>query len=673
MVPAHTLFVGPIWYTRFATSARREGSPTMFLLRPLARLWLGGLAATALAFTLLLAVRALAPFAPWHASPALFASDPLPHTIDRPPRSTLTLTFTQPMNPASVRAALRLDPPTPGHFVWSADATTLTFRPTLTFTPASTYTLRLDTQAQSRWWQPLAQPFTLTFTTAAQPALIAALPAGTAVPATSPLALVFSQPMVPAASLGQPVTLPELGSHPPLDLQGQWLDQQTLLLTSATPLAPATRYTFNLAAQLSDQRGVTLGSNLRWSFSTAWPELYAFAPPDQARGVSPREPLRLHFAAPLDEALLRQTIQFTPTITGTWQSATDTNGYHVTFTPEAGWAYGVTYEIALVAPANDAHTPPLAAWRFSVAPQPRLVALFPGQGQLLAPGDPIRLIFSTPMDEASLRTGLRFDPPVPNFDLSLNESEVRLLAPLQASTLYTLTLAATTRDRAGEPLGSEALVRLRTAAARPALHAPNAFANIRQLSPVAPSSLTLEVTNLAALDLSIYPLDEATLLRLLALRRDEWPAFNPTRYGQSLARQWRVIPGSSLNASERLSVPLSLSASAALPAGAYFLRITSPEGPRSDLLLLVSDLRLTLQHHADHALVWATDSSGQPRANLPVALYQGATLLGSGQTDAEGLWRFPAEEGGGAESGRTEEQGTEEQGTEEQGTEEQGT
>lgn len=614
----------------------------MKLLRPLARIWLGCLAVALLAFALLFAVRVMAPFVPWHRPPSLVGSDPAPHTSALPPRSSLSLSFDVPMNRASVEAALQLDPPTPGHVVWSDDATSLTFRPDPALSPASAYTLSIAQSANGRWWQPLAAPITIPFTTAAQPAVVAALPAGPATPIDSPIALVFSQPMVEPATLGQTVTLPELRSHPPLDLQGRWLDQQTLLLTSTTPLAPVTRYTLDLAAQLSDLRGVELATTLRWSFSSVWPALRSFTPADQARWVSPHQPLQLRFAAPVDLALLRETLQLTPTKTGVFSAEMDGEEQVVAFRPHAGWDYGVTYRVALVAPPDDERTPPqIEPWHFTVEPQPRLVAFFPGQGQQLAPDEPIRLVFSTPMDEASLRSGMRFEPPVPSFDLSLNETDVRLEAQLQPSTLYTITVAAEVRDRAGEPLGAEAQVQLRTAPARPALDVPAAFAGLLHLEPTAPARLTLEVTNLSALDLSLYPLDEATLLRILALRPDEWPNFNPERYGQSLARQWRTIPGMPLNSTTQLELGLSASAATTLPTGAYYLRAVSPEGPRSDLVLLVADVRLVLHHSANHALLWATDAAGQPRANLPVALYQAGTLLGSGQTDANGLWALP--------------------------------
>jgi uncharacterized protein YfaS (alpha-2-macroglobulin family) len=95
-------------------------------------------------------------------------------------------------------------------------------------------------------------------------------------------------------------------------------------------------------------------------------------------------------------------------------------------------------------------------------------------------------------------------------------------------------------------------------------------------------------------------------------------------------------------------MPLVGSTGAPLAAGAYYLRIRSPEGPRADLLALITRARLTLQSSVPpagatgaDALVWATDIiSGTPISELPVALYQSGTLIELGATDPSGLARF---------------------------------
>ena len=611
----------------------------MPMLRPLARIWTSLLGSTALLLLLGLSVRLMLPYLNWSPQPILVTSDPPAGAEDVLPGATITLTFSTPMNRASVEAALRIDPPISGRFFWSSDATLLNFSPDGALEPAVTYTVSLDASALGRWWQPLANPQRLQFTTAAQPSVVTVLPTGSGVPIDGRLAILFSQPMVEATMVGRQVSLPELRSTPPFAVRTSWLDPQTLLITPQLPLAPATRYTMTLDAELRDLLGIELGSRVQWSFTTAWPALLEYAPADQARWVSPKEPLRLRLAAPLDQELLRRILRITPPIAGELQSELDGNTQLVRFTPRDGWAYGVRYSVELVAPpGSDLGTPPEERWHFRVEPRPRLVAFFPGQDQILAPNEPIRLVFSTPMEEATLRRSLRLEPPTDDLAISVTETEVRLQPSLRPSTIYTITLPAELRDRAGEALGREVSMQLRTAPARPTLATPDALGHLLNLPFGGPISVTLETINLSQLDLSLYRLDQGTLLRTLELRADAWLDFEPERYSQPLVRQWQVTASSVRDVAERLELPITLDATTPLTPGAYYLRIVTAEGPRADLVLLVSTARLALRRSEQQLLLWATDLRGTPLSGLNVALYRTGMLIERGQTDSSGLW-----------------------------------
>ena len=618
----------------------------MPFLRLLARIWTVLLGCAALALTLAVAARFVIPLTPWAPAPSLAVADPPDGAADVRPRAAITLRFSAPMNRASVERALRIEPPTPGAISWAPDATALTFQPTGPLSPATTYTVTLDGSALGRWWRPLTERAAAGFRTAPQPAVVAALPATAGAPPDTALAVVFSQPMVPPEAVGQPAALPDLRLEPAAATSARWADQRTLVLFPAAPLAPATRYTATIGAGLTDLRGVELGAPFSWSFTTGWPAIVARAPEDGARWVSPRAPLSLRLAAPLAPDLLRQALQISPAVEGDLAAEVVGATQVVTFTPRGGWAYGTTYSVTLAEPPGSGlGPPPELPWQFSVGPEPGLVAFFPGQGQVLPPGEAIRLVFSTPMDEAALLAGLRVEPPVDELPVSVSETEVRLRPVLRPSTLYTITLSADTRDRSGEPLGAEAVVQLRTAPARPALAVPEAVAGVVTLPLSRTAELTFESTNLTALDLALYPLDRATLLRALALPADQWPAFSPERYGQALARSWRVTPTAPLDEPGPLLVEVGLADGEALPAGAYYLRATSPEGPRADLILLASEARLTLRQGPAYTLLWATDTAGAPIAGLPVALYDGEAPVASGQTGADGVWVEPLARG----------------------------
>jgi hypothetical protein len=140
-----------------------------------------------------------------------------------------------------------------------------------------------------------------------------------------------------------------------------------------------------------------------------------------------------------------------------------------------------------------------------------------------------------------------------------------------------------------------------------------------------PAGLLIRRTNLSALNFDLYQLDEAAVIRTARFREGDWALFQPERYSQPLLRSWSVPLADPLNQPVEERVPLATSMGDPLAAGAYYLRIRTPEGPRADLLTLISRARLTLQSSAPvsgtAALVWATDIiSGTPLAGLETAL-----------------------------------------------------
>ncbi|WP_129627906.1 Ig-like domain-containing alpha-2-macroglobulin family protein [Candidatus Oscillochloris fontis] len=614
----------------------------MQVLRRLARIWTVLLAVVLLTLGVGLLLRWLAPRALGVPAPALLQSTPADGAVGVLPRHELVLRFHGPMNRATTEAALRLDPPTPGHLHWSDDAQTLRFVPTTALLPATDYTLLVSAEAQGRWWQPLAEPLRINFRTAALPAVVTALPQGLAVPLDSAMAVIFSQPMVAAAQLEQPFDLHYLQIEPPLDVAARWVDPSTLVIEPQTPLHAATHYTATISADLADLRGVDLGQPFMWRWSTAWPEILDLSPAEAERWVGPHQPWLLSLSAPLDLDCLRAALRLDPPTEYTLSSTQIAATQVVTITPTLHWAYGQDYQVALQPSDPALADPPPLSWRLRVAPEPGLIAFFPGQGQALAQGQEVRLIFRTPMEAAGVQAGLRLDPPVDDLRVQVRETEVRLQASLLPSTAYTLTLTPDLRDRLGESLGITRTVQLHTAPAEPLLRIPAAQGHLLVLPLGEQVQLEVEHINLAQLDLSLYPLDLPTLVRAINLEPDQWRDFAPERYGQTLLRRWQVALRDSPDQLVPSQVRLELADTSALPQGIYYLRVRSPAGPQLDLLVQVSNLSLSMREHGAQMLVWATQrTAGEPVADLPLLLYADDALLARGQTDADGVWRVP--------------------------------
>ena len=600
----------------------------MRFLRPLSWFWTIGLVVTTAATLGLLVARFVLPHWPNAPRPQIVMLTPTNEVL---PRETLTIRFSQPMNRASVVRALQIEPALPLQWNWDAEATALQLLPTTSWQPDQRYEVQISNSALDRWWRPLNQPVSISFQTARQPTVIAAFPTGPAVDPALPLSLLFSQPMVNPEQLGQPFNLP-LQITPPLSTTARWLDQRTLLLSPNQLMQPATSYNAQLLETLSDLREIELVGPVEWAWSTAWPPVSGRGPSDAERQVAPSHPLTLTLERALPAELIEANLRIEPPISGSLTISQSAAGQLITFQPEETWAAEQTYRVAF-GPAEA----PLSVWRFTTGPEPTLVSLFPGQGQALQSGQNIRLLFSTPMEEGALLAGLTIDPPTDLGAVQINQGEVWLAPELAPSALYTLTLASDLRDAAGTPLGTEYRLPLRTAAANPQVQFPAAAQGLIALTPSS-AELAIERLNLAQLDFALYRLDEPTLLRVLNLSADERAHFRPDRFGQPLLIEWQLVFNDPLDTVVQDQLDLFTLDGNGLSEGVYFLRATGPQGPAVAATLVVSPIKLSLVRSENQALLWATDASGQPLADLPIAAYVGTAQLATGRTDAQGRW-----------------------------------
>lgn len=79
--------------------------------------------------------------------------------------STVTVTYTQPMNTVATEAAFSVSPNVNGDHDWSDDATEQTFTPDGPLTPGTTYTVTVSTSAADAAGNVLPEPYTFTFHT----------------------------------------------------------------------------------------------------------------------------------------------------------------------------------------------------------------------------------------------------------------------------------------------------------------------------------------------------------------------------------------------------------------------------------------------------------------------------------------------------------------------------
>jgi uncharacterized protein YkwD len=320
-----------------------------------------GLAAAAV-----VAVVAIASLPPSHTN-ALPASVPTPveaRLLDavqtgHPLATPLTLEFDSAMDPASVAAALRIEPDTAVTFSWDASGRVLTIAPLGHWQPDTLYSLTVAGTARAADGATLAKPVrSLVLTSRAGSASIAPT-RGTAtgvVPSTA-FRITLDRAVDPSAVQAA------LRIQPAVDgvVTAGGSDLEVVFTPSAA-LSPDTTYTLTLDG-LQDADGVLFGSTPSLTVSTGGaPEVVRFRPRDGQQDIERTVPLSVRFT----EAMKRDVTSaaFHASVGGkdvAGKIAWAEQGSVLVFQPAAALPYGATVRLAVDASAMSKAGIPLAA------------------------------------------------------------------------------------------------------------------------------------------------------------------------------------------------------------------------------------------------------------------------------------------------------------------------
>jgi hypothetical protein len=166
--------------------------------------------------------------------PALVESQP-PPGAEIPLQGPITLYFNQPMDPASVQAAIHTRPQVPADLVWGDNAT-LTFTPQQPLDPNSSLTVQITSTARSSQGVQLSQPVSLTYQTAGYLKLAHALPepGSQEVDPGAAILASFDHPVI-AGGQAQ-AAAPAFQLAPQAEGQGAWLNGSTYAFYPNPPL-----------------------------------------------------------------------------------------------------------------------------------------------------------------------------------------------------------------------------------------------------------------------------------------------------------------------------------------------------------------------------------------------------------------------------------------------------
>jgi uncharacterized protein YkwD len=288
----------------------------------------------------------------------------------------VTMTFDQPMDAASVEAALTLAPSHAFHAAWSADARELSLNPYGPWLTDARYAVVVGATARSASGAQLGAPARFSFTTQTAPRITdfglhfvaepvagaAALDAGetdlagpppdtaSGVSAGTSIVIAFSAPM------NQAEVERAFALTPAVPGAFHW-DGGVLTFRPSERLASNARYAVSLVGA-HDRDGNALGGDASFSFTTrAGAQLVQTAPAANATEQASTTQIALWFSQAMDGGSVASALQVRDGTTGailTGQLAWNSLATQVTFTPDRALAAGHRFDVSLADGAVDA-------------------------------------------------------------------------------------------------------------------------------------------------------------------------------------------------------------------------------------------------------------------------------------------------------------------------------
>lgn len=264
---------------------------------------------------------------------------PAPGQTDYPLEEIIQFQFCESMNRTTVENALSITPRIRYHSYWNFDNTQFTLVPEPLLLAATRYELVLSNQARTQMGTRLDFVYTFYFETAPV-AIKRSIPLNYAagVATNSSIFLNFNS-MMNKTSVENSFQM-----IPPVAGNFNWVDNQSLLFTSGSYLAPGTEYLIKLDSLAEDIYGKRLVGTFKLSFQTEALRILSTYPQNGASYVTSGSHIVLTFNAEMDQSSVQNAWQIFPITAGKFQWE---NYATFRFVPESGFAPRTRYQVTI--------------------------------------------------------------------------------------------------------------------------------------------------------------------------------------------------------------------------------------------------------------------------------------------------------------------------------------
>jgi len=405
-----------------------------------------------------------------------------PSGVQVAPREPLLIAFDQPMDHASVEAAITVttDSVTPhvaGSFTWQ-DAQTVTFIPSTNWPRETLLTLKIGTDARSQSGATIENAVTSTFSAMPSLQVSSITPKNNAAvtASQSKIIVAFDRPVIALTAAEETQAQPTpIRIDPPLVGTGEWVNTSLYTFTPSGALPGGSTYTVTVPAGLVAADSSTLDQAVTSTFRIALAQVEKITTNSDLRecggnSVYPPERIGLNclvavtFTEPMDHAATEAAFALTQNgmiVPGrfTWTG----DDLTLVFTPVPRLRSDTTYSVNVATSAQTkGHSgiAPVQPLQFRTLPLPIVESLwYSGAGDPATgaePGTGARLTFSTLMKFSTLAAHVHISPLPPDLTFSGDEdygvvssdqtTQLNLDFTSQPETTYTITVTAGAED-----------------------------------------------------------------------------------------------------------------------------------------------------------------------------------------------------------------------------------
>jgi parallel beta-helix repeat protein len=272
--------------------------------------------------------------------------------------SKIEIVFSKPMNKASVKQGLKINPAIEGNIFWENDQQTIIFQPENDLLENTTYNVTLVNPILDLEGGMLVRTFSWEFRTIELPRIIQYFPQGDFVNTDTVILIIFNRDMN-KTSVQEAFSI----DH---DINGtfSWINDKKFAFEPDSKLPELTTYEITIDYLAQDLIGNIIGEDFSWSFRTGdftVPDIISYSPTDD--GVAVDTQVSIVFSEPMNKSRVENNLIITPDIDGEFQW----RGNTLVFLPDKNLKYDTKYTITLSSDAADKWGNPLAndlSWEF---------------------------------------------------------------------------------------------------------------------------------------------------------------------------------------------------------------------------------------------------------------------------------------------------------------------